>query len=80
MTRDFFETELLKRLPHLSYSLDISPSDFYLFWKIKGALVGQEIPDEVGLLEAAIEILSGISHDELQAVFRNWIERVQRSD
>jgi hypothetical protein len=80
MTRDLFETELLKRLPHLSYSPDISPSDFYLFGKIKDALVGQEIPDEVGLLEAAIEILSGISHDELQAVFRNWIERVQRSD
>jgi hypothetical protein len=23
------------------------------------------------------EILSGISHDELQTVFRSWVERVQ---
>jgi hypothetical protein len=77
MTRHFFETGPLNRLPHPPYSPDISPSDFYLFGKVKGALVGREIPDEVELLDAVIEILSGISHDELQAVFRNWIERVQ---
>jgi hypothetical protein len=40
-------------------------------------LIGQQIPDEIGLIDAVIEILDGISSDELQAVFRNWIERVQ---
>jgi hypothetical protein len=77
MTRDFLETGPLKRLPHPPHSLDISPSDFDLFGKVKGSLLGQEIPDEVGLLDTVIEILNGISHDELPAMFRNWIECVQ---
>jgi hypothetical protein len=80
MTRDFFETGPLNRLPRPPYSRDVSLSGFYLFGKVKGALVGQETADEVGLLEAVIHILSGLSHDELHAVFRNWIEHVQRSD
>jgi transposase len=77
MTRNFFEHNPLKKLPHPPYSPDISPSDFYLFGKVKRALVGQEIPDEVSLLHAVAEILNGISTDELQRVFRSWIERVQ---
>jgi hypothetical protein len=44
---------------------------------MKNALIGREISDEIDLLEVVTEILSGISHDELRAVFRNWAERVQ---
>jgi hypothetical protein len=61
----------LKRLPHLPYSPDISPSDFYLFGNGKGSLIGQEVPDEISVLDAVTEILNGISTDELQSVFRN---------
>jgi hypothetical protein len=39
---------------------------------VKNALIGQEISDEIDLL-VVTEILSGISHDELQAVFRSWV-------
>jgi hypothetical protein len=46
----------LKRLPHPSDSLDISPSDFYLFGKVKNALIGREVPGEIDLLETATEI------------------------
>jgi histone-lysine N-methyltransferase SETMAR len=77
MTRSLFEPNLLKRLSHPPYSPDISPSDFYPFGKVKGALIGQEIPDEIRLLGAVTEILNGISRDELQCVFRSWIERVE---
>jgi hypothetical protein len=45
--------------------------DFYLFGKIKSALVWQEIPDEIGLLGIATHFLDGISKEELQAVFRS---------
>jgi hypothetical protein len=38
---------------------------------MKNALIGREISDENDLLELVTEILSGISHDELPAVFRN---------
>jgi hypothetical protein len=46
---------------------------------VKSALIGQEIPDEVDLLEAVTAILNGISDAELQRVFRSWIERVERA-
>jgi hypothetical protein len=77
MTQNFCEHALLKRLPHTPYSPDISPSDCYLFGKVRGALIGQQIPDAIGLLDAVIEISNGISSDKLRAMFRHWIERVQ---
>jgi hypothetical protein len=44
---------------------------------MKTALIAREISDEINLLEAGTEILSGIPHDELRAAFRKWVERVQ---
>jgi hypothetical protein len=44
---------------------------------MKNALIGRENSDEIDLLEAVTGILSGMSQDELWAVFRNWIERVE---
>jgi hypothetical protein len=79
MTWNFFEHDQLKRLLHPPYLPDISPSDFYLFGKAKRALIGQYIPDEINLLDAVAEILSGISSDELQHVFRSWIECVENA-
>jgi hypothetical protein len=32
--------------------------DFYRFGKVKGVLIGREIPDEMDLLEAGTEILN----------------------
>jgi hypothetical protein len=51
--------------------------DFYLFGKIKSALIGYEIPDEIGLLEIVTQMLDGIPDEEFKAVFRSWIECVQ---
>jgi hypothetical protein len=70
VTQDCFEHNLLKRLPHPPYSPEISPADFYLFGKLKNALIGEEISDEIDRFGLVTEILSGISHDQLQAVFR----------
>jgi hypothetical protein len=77
VTNDFFGHNPVKRLPQPPYSPDISPLDFYLFGKVKNALIGHEISDEIALLDAVTEILGGISGNELQAVFRNWIKCVQ---
>jgi hypothetical protein len=79
MTWNFSEHNPLKRLPHPSCSPDISPSNYCLFGKEKGALIEQEIPHEINLLDAVAEILSGISTDELQRVFRSGIERVENA-
>jgi hypothetical protein len=67
----------LKTVPHSLDSPDISPSDFYRFGAIKGALIGQQIPDEISLFGVVTEILNGISTGDLQRVFRSWIERVE---
>jgi hypothetical protein len=77
MTQNFSVHNPLKRLPHPVYSPDISPSDFYLFWKVKGALIGQESPDEVSLLDIVTEILNGFSTNELQRSFPSKIEHVE---
>jgi hypothetical protein len=73
VAQNFFEHNPLKRLPP-SYSPYSSLSDFYLVGNVKNVLIGQEIPDEIALLERVTAILGGISGDELQAVFRNGIE------
>jgi hypothetical protein len=77
MTRNFFEHNPLKRHAHRLYSPDICCSDIYLFGKVNGARTGQEIPDEISLLDAVTEYLNGISTEELQRVFHSWIERVK---
>jgi transposase len=71
MTQNFFGNNPLNRLPLLPYSPDISPSDFYLFWKVKSALTRRETFNEIDLLEAITEIFNGISDAELQGVFQS---------
>jgi hypothetical protein len=39
MAQNFFAHNLMKRLLHPPYSFDLSPSDFYLFGKVKSALI-----------------------------------------
>jgi hypothetical protein len=71
VTQDFFGHNPVKILPHPPYSPDIWPLDFYLFGKVKSALIGRETPDEIDLLEAITQIVNRISGAELQCVFRN---------
>jgi hypothetical protein len=78
MAQNLFEPNPLKSLPRASYSTDICPSDFYLFEKGKRALIGREIPDEIALREAVTDILNGIPGAELQGIFRNQTDGVER--
>jgi hypothetical protein len=70
MTPNFFKHNQLKRLPHPRYSPDISPWDSFS-GKGKEALIGQEIPDEINLLNAVTVILNEILTDELQHIFHS---------
>jgi hypothetical protein len=71
MTQNFLEQSPLKKLPCPLYLLAISPLNFYLFGKRKSAVIWQEMPDEIGLLEIVTQILDGISNEELRAIFRS---------
>jgi hypothetical protein len=64
--------------PYPSYSPDMVPSDFDLFGKRNGALIGRDIPDAIGLLEVVTDILDGFGGQELQAVFPRWTEHMQK--
>jgi histone-lysine N-methyltransferase SETMAR len=68
----------LKRIPHRPYSPDICPSDFFLFGWFKGKLQQRQLTDADQLFIALDEILSSISVDPIEDVFRNWIHWLER--
>jgi hypothetical protein len=77
MTQHFFGHSSVKGRRYPLYFPDLSPLNFHLFGKVKSGLMGREIPDKINLLEAATEILNGISNAELQHLFRSWIEQTE---
>jgi hypothetical protein len=60
------------------YSPDLAPSDFFLFGHVKGKLMEYraEIPSE--LLVHIRVILAEIPRETLNAVFLEWMERLQK--
>jgi histone-lysine N-methyltransferase SETMAR len=68
----------IRRLPHPPYSPDLAPSDFSLFGYLKGVLKGQMFDDEQALFTAIIDILQSIDRETLQAVYDEWLVRLQR--
>jgi histone-lysine N-methyltransferase SETMAR len=76
-SEDFLVENSIIRVPHLPYSADLAPSDFWLFRDMKAALVGQKFPEPEDLLIGVQEFLSEIQRSELELAFRHWIERVQ---
>jgi hypothetical protein len=72
-TAVYFDCHQMRRAPHSSFSLDLSPSDICLFGKVQTALMGAAFSDENELFHGVTDVLSGISPDELEAVFANWV-------
>jgi hypothetical protein len=77
MSQNLVRHNSLKRFPRPPHSLDVFPSGFSLFMKVKTALIGREIPGEINLLEAVTGILNSLSDAELQRVFRSWINMLK---
>jgi hypothetical protein len=57
---------------------DLTPSDFYLFDHAKACLAGRSCPDVREYLDALGVILREIEKGTLQAVFRDWMERLRK--
>jgi histone-lysine N-methyltransferase SETMAR len=68
----------MKQAPHPPYSPDLAPSDFFLFGYVKGKLMGYfaETPSE--FLVRIRVILAEIPRETLNAVFLEWMERLQK--
>jgi hypothetical protein len=68
----------MKRAPHPAVSPALAPSDFYLFGKIKTALMGSEVESEQSLLDGVLGVMNAISREELKAVFEDWLSRLDQ--
>jgi hypothetical protein len=68
----------MKQEPHLPYSPDLAPSDFYLFGYVKRCLMDLSFEDADQLLAAVEGILEAIEKVTLQAVFLEWIDRLRK--
>jgi hypothetical protein len=69
----------VKQAPHPPYSPDLAPSDFSLFYQVKGNLMGcrAETPSE--LLVRIRAILAEIPRETLNAVFLEWMEHYKNA-
>jgi hypothetical protein len=61
----------MRRAPHPLFSLDFTPSDFYLFGKVKTALMAALFSDANELFHSVRNVLSGISSDEPETIVEN---------
>jgi hypothetical protein len=76
MASQFMEQNSIQRAPHRAHSLDLIPSDFYLFGYVKQLLSECQFADQDSLLQAVSDILVGIEKVTLESVFHNWMERL----
>ena len=75
-TRDFLTDKGVHLLPQPPYSLDIVPSEFYLFGHLKTQICGIEFKNSSGIVEKVREIMSSFCKDELHRVYEEWKRRL----
>jgi histone-lysine N-methyltransferase SETMAR len=71
-----FQKHHLARMPHPPYSPDISPCDCWRFGMLKGILKDREFVSSEEIEVAIADVWNGITSDEMQSVFRNWMSRL----
>jgi hypothetical protein len=69
----FIEDSRAEHLPHLAYSPDLSPSDFFLFGNIKEKLSDYNCEGREDLLNGITEIFTRIDQEVLPSVFESWV-------
>jgi histone-lysine N-methyltransferase SETMAR len=68
----------MKQAPHPPYSPNLAPSYFFLFGDVKRKLMGYHAESPSELLIRIRVILSEIPRETLNAVFLEWMERLQK--
>jgi hypothetical protein len=76
-TEQFITENHIGRVRHLPSSLDLAPSNFWLFGHVKASLVVQTFDEPEQLLEAITEFSNEIQPPEMVAIFNHWVERVR---
>jgi histone-lysine N-methyltransferase SETMAR len=75
--RTFCQENGLRLAPHLPYSPDLAPSEFFLFDYVKKLLKGMVLPSYQGLLDAIGEVVTGIESETLTVVFEHCMETLE---
>jgi histone-lysine N-methyltransferase SETMAR len=78
ISRDYISRNRMKQAPHPSYSPDLAPSDFFLFGYAKGKLMRYRVETPSKLLVHIRVTLAEIPRETLNAVFLEWMERLQK--
>jgi hypothetical protein len=68
----------MKQTPRPRYWPDLAPSDLFLFGDVKGKLMGYRAETPPELLVRIRVILAEIPRETLNAVFLEWMERLQK--
>jgi len=72
---EFLATKQITVLEHPAYSLDLAPTDFFLFPKIKGILKGRHFDD---IRSNTMAALKAIPQNHFQNCFEGWTRRWHR--
>jgi transposase len=67
-------------VPHLPYSPDLVPADFFPFPKLKSTLKGRRFQTEEEIKENSLQDLRAISQNTFQDAFQNWKKRWSRGE
>jgi hypothetical protein len=78
VSMDFMDANRMMRAPHPAYSLDLAPSDFFLFGDVKRQLSGCCFDHADELLIAVQEILDGFDKHMLIRVFGECLRRLEQ--
>jgi hypothetical protein len=78
LSQEFMARNQMARAVQPPYSLDLAPSDFYLFGHVKGLLRGESLETGERLLLAINGILGYLDKWTLTKDFLGWMTRLKR--
>jgi hypothetical protein len=79
VSTDYVTRNGMKRALRPPYSPDLALLDFFLFGSVKRKLMGYRAESESELLVRIRLILAEMPRDVLDAVFLEWVDRLQKS-
>jgi hypothetical protein len=65
-----------RRIPAPAYSLDLSPSDFFLPGILKERMSGTSYSSSYELISGISELIASVPKDQIVIVSKNWMKRV----
>ncbi|KAA6402806.1 MAG: putative Mariner Mos1 transposase [Streblomastix strix] len=75
ISKNYVKDTILHRVDNPAYSLDLAPSDFWLFGDLKRSMKGQRFQEQEQLENFVKGWLAGQSEAKLKSVFDEWRDR-----